>query len=117
MILYGLVLSVIMPGLMVHFAQDGTFGAFFKFGDVFAKVREFSGPFFTAWIVSIVAGIGVGFVVGIVGGLLGWIPCIGQIIFLLITIAVTPYTSAVYAHLFGQYGAAAYGTAQMPPAM
>jgi hypothetical protein len=44
-----------------------------------------------------------------VQGVLGWIPCIGWLAAFLISIGVIVYISTVYAHLFGQFGAVAYG--------
>ena len=109
MAIYGLVLSVLMPALMVHYAKEGSFGAMFKLGTVFGKVRENAGPFFLAWLVTLVFGFLVGFVMSGIVMLVGWIPCIGWIITLLVSLLAAPYTSAVYAHLFGQYGDKAYG--------
>ncbi len=62
MAIYGLVLSVLMPALMVHYAKEGSFGAMFKLGTVFGKVRENAGPFFLAWLVTLVFGFLVGLV-------------------------------------------------------
>ncbi len=108
MILYGLVLSVLMPALLVHYAKEDNFGAMFKLGVVYGKVRENAGSFFMAWLVTLVFGVLVGFVLSGIIMLVGWIPCIGWIITLLVSLLAAPYTSAVYAHLFGQYGDKAY---------
>jgi len=109
MLLYGLVLSVLMPGLLVNYAHEGNFGSLFKVGAVFGKVRENAGSFFMAWVVALVFGIVVGIVLVFINVLIGWIPCIGWIAVLLISMIAAPYTSAVYSHLFGQYGDKAYG--------
>jgi Protein of unknown function (DUF4013) len=109
-ILYGLVLSVLMPGLLVHYAKEDNFGSLFKLGVVYGKVRENASSFFMAWLVALVFGFVAGLVLGGVGTILSIIPCIGWIAALLISMLAAPYISAVYSHLFGQYGEKAYGT-------
>jgi hypothetical protein len=42
-----------------------------------------------------------------VTGLLGWIPCVGWVVSLVITLGSTVYGTVVYAHLFGQFGSMA----------
>jgi hypothetical protein len=108
--LYAIVLSVVMPGLLVHYAREDNFGSLFKLGTVFSKVRENAGTFFMAWLVALIFGFIAGLALGAAGGILSLIPCIGWIAAMLITMLATPYISAVYAHLFGQYGDKAYST-------
>ena len=108
MTLYGLVLSVLMPALMVHYAKEENFGSLFKLGVVYGKVRENAGTFFMAWLVALVFGFIAGLALGGAMTILSIIPCIGWIAALLISMLATPYISAVYSHLFGQYGDKAY---------
>jgi hypothetical protein len=110
MVLYGLVLSVLMPALMVHYAKEDNFGSLFKLGTVFGLVRANAGTFFMAWIVALVFGFVAGLAVGGAGTILSIIPCIGWLAALIITMLATPYITAVYSHLFGQYGDKAYST-------
>jgi hypothetical protein len=110
MALYGLLLSVLMPGLLVHYAKEGTFGSLFKLGVVYGKIRENAATFFTAWIVALVFAFVAGLALGGAGAILSVIPCIGWIAALFISMLATPYISAVYSHLFGQYGDKAYST-------
>jgi hypothetical protein len=107
-ILYGLVLSVLMPALLVHYAKEDNFGAMFKLGVVYGKVREHAGTFFMAWLVALVFSFVAGLALGGAGSILSLIPCIGWIAALLISMLAAPYISAVYSHLFGQYGDRAY---------
>jgi len=107
-ILYGLVLSVLMPALLVHYAKEDNFGAMFKLGVVYGKVRENAGTFFMAWLVALVFSFLAGLALGGAGSILSLIPCIGWIAALLISMLAAPYISAVYSHLFGQYGDRAY---------
>jgi hypothetical protein len=108
MILYGLVLSVLMPALLVHYAKEDNFGAMFKLGVVYGKVRENAGTFFMAWLVALVFSFVAGLALGGATAVLSVIPCIGTIAALIISMLATPYISVVYAHLFGQYGDKAY---------
>jgi hypothetical protein len=108
MVLYGLVLSVLMPALMVHYAKEGNFGSMFKLGTVFGIVRENTGTFFMAWLVALVFSFVAGLALGGAMTILSVIPCIGWIAALLISMMATPYITAVYSHLFGQYGDKAY---------
>jgi hypothetical protein len=109
-ILYSLLLSVLMPGLMINYAHEENFGSLFKLGVVYNKVRENAGTFFMAWLVALVFGILVAIALLGVNLAIGWIPCFGWIAVLLISMIAAPYTSAVNSHLFGQYGDKAYGT-------
>jgi len=108
-LIYGLVLSVVYPAILIVFAREGTLASCFKFREVFDLVSRNMSPFLTAWGVSIVAGLVVGFVAGIAQGILAFIPCIGPIIGFVLTIGIVVYTAAIYAHLFGQFGRIALG--------
>jgi len=107
-VLYGLVLSVLMPALMVHYAKEDNFGSLFKLGFVYGKVRANAGTFFMAWLVALVFAFIAGLALSGAMTILSIIPCIGWIMALIISMLATPYISAVYSHLFGQYGDKAY---------
>ena len=106
-ILYGLALSVIYPAILVMFAREGTFASCFKLREAFDLISKNGNSFLTAWGISLIAGLGIGLVVGLINVLVGWIPCVGWIISLVISIGSGIYLAAVYAHLFGQFGAIA----------
>jgi hypothetical protein len=108
-LIYALALSVIYPAILVLFAREGTFSSCFKFQAVFDLVTRNSGHFFTAWLVSIAAGIGVGVIIGIVNLLVGWIPCIGWIVSIVISFGSSIYLLTIYAYLFGEFGRVASG--------
>jgi hypothetical protein len=112
-VLYGLLLSVIYPAILVIFAREGTFASCFKLREVFGLIGKNASSFFTAWGISLVAGLAVGFIVGMVTALVGWIPCIGWIIVPVLSIGSGVYTSSVYAHLFGQFGIMAFGQTRL----
>ncbi|HJS17247.1 MAG TPA: DUF4013 domain-containing protein [Anaerolineales bacterium] len=107
-VVYGLVLSVIFPAVYILYAREGTFASCFKLREVFDIIGKNGGPFFTAWGISLLAGLGVGLAAGIVSSILGLIPCIGWIASIVITLGVGVYISVIYAHLFGQFGQIAY---------
>ena len=115
-IVYGLVLSVIFPAIYVIYAREGTFASCFKLREVFDIIGKNAGAFFTAWGMSLVAGLVVGLVAGIVSSVLGLIPCLGWIVSIVITLGIGVYMSMIYAHLFGQFGIQAFGQTPLLPA-
>jgi hypothetical protein len=108
-VIYGLVLSVIFPAIYVNYAKEGTFASCFQLREIFNIIGKNAAAFFTAWGMSLVAGLVVGVISSIVTGVLGWIPCVGWIIAIVITLGVTVYMMMIYAHLFGQFGKQAFG--------
>jgi hypothetical protein len=111
--LYGVALSIIYPAILVIFSREGTFASCFKFREVFGLISKNATSFFTAWALSLVASLGVGLVIGIVNAIIGWIPCIGWIASILLSFGSGIYISTVYAHLFGQFGAATFGSSPL----
>ena len=57
-IFYGVFLSIVYPAILVLFAREGTFASCFKFREVIDLISKNSGPFFTAWGVSLLAALG-----------------------------------------------------------
>ena len=113
--IYGLILSVIFPAIYVLYAREGTFASCFKLREVFDIIGKNAGPFFTAWGISIAAGLVVGLVASIVTGVLGLIPCLGWNVSIMITLGIGVYLSMIYSHLFGQFGRQAFGPLLTPP--
>ena len=114
-ILYGILLSILYPAILVMFAREGTFVSCFKLPEAFALVKNNAAAFFTAWGLSVAASIGVGLIVGFVNLVVGWVPCIGWIVGLVLTLASSIYSMTVYAHLFGQFGRIAYKDNRLVP--
>jgi hypothetical protein len=114
-VVYGLVLSVIFPAIYVNYAKEGTFASCFKIREVFNIIGKNAGAFFTAWGVSLVAGLVVGLVAGFVSSILGLIPCVGWIASIVISVGVSVYLLLIYAHLFGQFGKMAFGQTPLIP--
>jgi hypothetical protein len=107
-VIYGIFLSLLMPALQIIYARERTFGAFFNISEAWQKISRNSGAFATAWLASLLVNFIMPMVIGAVGALVSWIPCIGQIIAIILSLAAIVYGTAVFGHLFGQYGAAAY---------
>ena len=113
LILYGIVLSVLYPAILVMFSREGTFVSCFKLREALALISKNAGPFFTAWAVGLAASLGVGLLVGFVNMVVGFVPCLGWVIGLALSMGSGVYATAVYAHLFGQFGRAAFS--ENPP--
>ena len=109
--LYGLALSIIIPCGYLKYTRQGTFGAFFQLREFFAMIGKDPGAFFTAWGIYLAAAIGFSLIAGAVGTLLGWIPCVGQVVGIVVGLAGGVYLLLVYAHLFGQFGLTVRGEA------
>jgi hypothetical protein len=107
-LLYGLVLSIIYPAILVLFAREGTFASCFKLRDAFDMINKNASSFFTAWALSLAASLGVGLLAGFVNLVVSWIPCIGWIVGLVLGLGAASYNTVVYAHLFGQVGRSAF---------
>lgn len=113
-IMYTLVLSVVYPAIMVLYAREGTLASCFKFREVFNLISKNMTPFLTAWGVNIAVSLGVSFVVSTAQFVLNFIPCLGQIAAFVLTFGIVVYTTAVFSHLFGQFGIMAFGQNPAP---
>lgn len=109
-LLYGLVLSILYPAILILFSREGTFASCFKLRDALKMIRSNTGMFFTAWILSMGTSLGVGLLVGFVNMVVGFVPCIGWIIGLVLSLGSGVYITAVHAHLFGQFGRATFAS-------
>jgi hypothetical protein len=105
---YLLAFSFIYPAVTILYAREGTFAACFKFREVFDLIGKNSSSYVTAWAVNLGVSFAMSLVVGLVQTVLGFIPCIGWIVAIVISFGVIIYTSVVYSHLFGQFGRMAF---------
>jgi hypothetical protein len=99
--LLGIALSMLVPAAIGFYVDRGDLGAAFRFGEVFAFVRDhlvtYLVTFLMTWVASIVGQAG-----SIVCGI-GWF-------------ATIPYSAMVTGHLYGQAFAVARGQAAAPVA-
>ena len=107
-LLYGLVLSILYPVILVLYAREGTFASCFKLREVFSLISRNAGSFFTAWGLSLVVSLGGGLIIGFVNMVVGFVPCIGWIVGMALSLIGGVYMTVVYAHLFGQFGRVAF---------
>jgi len=115
-VLYGIALSIIYPAILVLFSREGTFASCFKLREAFDMISKNAAAFFTAWGLSLVVGLGIGLGISIVSSILGLIPCIGWIASIVLSLGSGVYITAIYAHLFGQFGIVAFEPNQLVPA-
>ena len=105
MLLYGLALGFVYPAIQLHYAHTGTFAACFQWGRIIALIREHSSNYLAAWALSLVVGLVFSFAISAFSGLVGWIPCIGFVLILLvipISLAGGLWVACVHAYLIGQ---------------
>ncbi len=100
---YALLLSIIRPVILVIFSRDGTFASCFRLQEMFEIIRRNTRPFFITWLAVILAGIGVGLIVGLVNLVIGWVPCVGWTVGLVLGLGSTIYLLTIDAYLFGQF--------------
>ncbi|MBE2225073.1 MAG: DUF4013 domain-containing protein, partial [Anaerolineae bacterium] len=97
--LYMLALVFISPAIIIQYVlQHDEFGATFRFGEVFGIARDSIADI----LIVILVTMGIGFAVSVVLGILQIIPCVGQILALVIGLLMSPYLTAVTGHLYGQ---------------
>jgi hypothetical protein len=97
--LWVIALVFISPAIIIQYVlQNDDFGACFRFGEVFAIARDSIADI----LIVILVTIGIAFGVSIITGILSMIPCLGWIVALLISLAMSPYLTAVSGHLYGQ---------------
>jgi len=105
---YFLLFSFFFPAVQIHFARQGTFQSCFQLREIFYVISGHASDYLVAWLISLVAGLIVGIVIGVVGVVLGWIPCLGQLLIWAASAIAGAWTGAVYAHIFGQCGRKAF---------
>jgi hypothetical protein len=114
-VIYGLFLSILHPAILVMFAREGTFASCFKLRQMFELISRNAGSFFTAWGISLLTSLGVGLAIGLVNGVISWIPCLGSIIALGVSMVAGMYIASVYSHLFGQFARETLGPNELMP--
>lgn len=94
--IWGIAIAIVLPAGMIKYAKTGEFGSFFRFGELFAFVRDNLGDYLVALLVTLGAVI----LASIVGSIL----CGVGLVFTIF------WSNLVTAHLLGQVGAGASPT-------
>lgn len=100
-LVFALALFFLSPAIVIQYVNTNELGAMFRFGEVIAIARANVGDIVIAALASFAAGL----VLSVVLGAMNIIPCLGQIISLVVGIAAGPYLTAVTGHLYGQIAA------------
>lgn len=104
-LLFALALFFISPAIVIQYLRTDNLGACFRFGEVIGIARANVGDILIAALASFAAS----FVIGSVLGILNIIPCLGQILSLILSVAAGPYLAAITGHLYGQIAAKVSG--------
>jgi hypothetical protein len=99
--LFAIALFFISPAIIVQYVLTGEFGACFRFGEVLGIARQSISDI----LIVFLATFGASLAISMVTGVLQIIPCLGQIVGILIGLAMGPYLAAVTGHLYGQIAA------------
>ncbi|MCL6510372.1 MAG: DUF4013 domain-containing protein [Anaerolineae bacterium] len=97
--LYSLLLAYLSPAIYIRYTKTRDIGACLRIGELLSITRTNTGDYLLIFVVII----GIAFVVGLIAGVLNIIPCLGQILSLVIALVVTPYLAVLFANLCGQY--------------
>lgn len=103
--LFAIAFLFLAPAILIQYAIKGELGATFRFGEVFAIIRNNMADILVAFLVTLVAA----FAVSIIISVLSIVPCLGWIAAVIIGLAVGPYISFVGGHLYGQIAAKILG--------
>lgn len=106
--LWAVVVFLVLPGISIRIAEEEKLSAGLAFGDIIAFTRKHLGEVVIVTIVYLIASV----VVSMVASMVGLLLCI---VGLIVTVpAGTLITYLIQAHLYGQVGLGASGTALEP---
>ncbi len=97
--LYGLFLAYLLPAIYIQYTKTRDIGACLRIGELLNIARANTGDYLIIFVVFI----GLTFVFSLVVGVLNIIPCLGQILSLVISLLAAPYFGVLLGHLCGQY--------------
>ncbi len=97
-LLLSIALMVISPALYIQYVRHGQFGAMFRIGEVLGIARDNIGPI----IISALVMFAVSLLLSAVVSVLNFIPCLGNVAGLILSILFAPWVAAVSGHLYGQ---------------
>ena len=85
---YCVIAGFVLPAALTRYVVTDEFAAMFRFGEIFAYIRDNAGNYFMAAIVAVL--------IGVVASLVGSLACLIGVIF------TSFWAMMVYAHLFAQ---------------
>ena len=97
-LIYFIAMIFITPAIRIQYVKHNDLSAGFRFSEIIAIIRE------NIMDILLITGVmmGVGFAFALVNTVLAVIPCIGQIISFVLSIAFGPYFGMVNGHMMGQ---------------
>ena len=101
--LYSILLAIYLPGVMLHYAREDSFGACFQIGKIVRLITRNLGDYLIAWLVTILTAFVIGLLASIVVSIL-FITCCLIPVAIALGAFVSVWPMMVYAHLFGQVG-------------
>ncbi len=104
-LLFAVALLFISPAIVLQYVNTDQLGACFRFGEVLGLARQHLGDIVMVLLVSF----GAGLALGVVSAVLNVIPCLGQIVSVVLSIVAGPYLMAATGHLYGQIALKAGG--------
>lgn len=99
--LFAIALFFLSPAIVIQYARTNDMGACFRFGEVLGLARDNISDILIAALATFAAS----FVISLIVGGINIIPCLGQIISVILGIASGPYLMAISGHLYGQIAA------------
>lgn len=106
-LLYALLLVFLGQVINLQYAGHGRLGACLRVGDIVRFTLKNVGNLLLIVIILIGVGAGINLVVGLISGALNMIPCVGQLLAVLLFLALLPlevWLIALQGHLIGQLG-------------
>ncbi|MCS7055046.1 MAG: DUF4013 domain-containing protein [Thermoflexales bacterium] len=98
-LIYTLFLVYVSPAVYIQYAKTKEIGACLRVGELLSIARTNTGDYLTIFAVLI----GTSIILSLIIGVLNFIPCLGQILSIVIALVAAPYIAALLAHLCGQY--------------
>lgn len=109
MLIVILALMFISPAIVIQYVRTNDLAACFRFAEVIAIVRNNIGDI----LIALLATFGASMAFSVVLSVLNVVPCLGQIVALVLGILAGPYFLALSGHLYGQIAAKTAGKAAL----
>ncbi|NIM04785.1 MAG: DUF4013 domain-containing protein, partial [Armatimonadetes bacterium] len=103
-IIYLLAYTFFFPALEIHYARVSNFAECFRVGKIMRVATRNPGNYISAWLVGILLSFLIALFSAVLSVVIGWIPCLGQIIWLVVLIFSSIWGWTVISHIYGQVG-------------